>query len=259
MDFIIMVSALAIDDEPAALKTMQLMIERYVPAITELRLCNNPLEAPAMISSYEPQLVFIDIQMPQLNGFDLLQRLPVIDFDIIFATAYDAYAIQAIRFSALDYLLKPIDADELKQAVARFLQKKEQRESTNASYQNLLANLQAATAKDFKLAISNSDGTQFYDPQQIIRLEGESNYTRFHVTGHRPILVSKTIKEYEDLLLPHGFVRVHKSHLVNKHHIVSIAHEGRLVMQDNVHIEVSRRRKEALMEVLKNGYQRGSF
>jgi len=247
-----MIRALTIDDEPAALKTMQLMIERYVPEITELQLCSHPLQAAAIIETFRPQLVFIDIQMPQLNGFDLVQRLPSIDFDIIFATAYDAYAIQAIRFSALDYLLKPIDADELKQAVARYLQKKEKQESTIAAYQNLLANLQAATEKDFKLAISNSDGTIFYDPQLIVRLEGESNYTRFHFTDKRPVLVSKTIKEYEDLLLPHGFVRVHKSHLVNKHHIVSIVPDGRLVMDGNTMIEVSRRRREAVMGALKN-------
>ncbi len=228
------------------------MIERYVPAITDVRLCNNPYEAAAIIGIFKPQLVFIDIQMPQLSGFDLLQQLPAIDFDIIFATAYDAYAIQAIRFSALDYLLKPIDADELKQAVARFQQKKAQQESNNASYQNLLNNLKAATEKDFKLAISNSDGTFFIDPQHIIRLEGESNYTRFYCSDRRPILVSKTIKEYEDLLVLHGFVRVHKSHLVNRHHIISITSDGRLILPDTTAIEVSRRRKESVMEALKN-------
>ncbi|MES2774120.1 MAG: LytTR family DNA-binding domain-containing protein [Bacteroidota bacterium] len=247
-----MIRALAIDDEPAALKTMQLMIERYVPAITELELCNHPLDAAGIIQTFQPQLVFIDIQMPQLNGFELLQRLPAIDFDIIFATAYDAYAIQAIRFSALDYLLKPIDADELKQAMARFLQKREKQETNMASYQNLLTNLQAANTKDFKLAISNSDGTFFFDPQLITRLEGESNYTRFHLVNHRPILVSKTIKEYEDLLLPHGFIRAHKSHLVNKRHIISITADGQLMMEDKTLLEISRRRKESVLGVLKN-------
>ena len=230
------------------------MIERYVPAITELQLCNHPMEAAVMIQKFKPQLVFIDIQMPQIDGFALLQQLPEIDFDIIFATAYDAYAIQAIRFSALDYLLKPIEAEELKLAVERFVHKKEKEESSKASYQNLLANLKAATAKDFKIAISNSDGTLFIEPQLIVRLEGEGNYTRFYFTEKRPVLVSKTIKEYEDLLLPYGFVRVHKSHLVNKHHIESMTTDGQLRMNGGATtIEISRRRKDAVVAALKLG------
>lgn len=247
-----MIRALAIDDEPAALITMQLMVERYVPLITEWKTCNNPLAAPALIEDYKPDLVFMDIQMPMLSGFEVLKKIPTISFEIIFTTAYDQYAIQAIRFSALDYLLKPIDAEELKQAVQRYLDKKQKKGDNVATYQNLLDNLKATAAADYKLAVSNSDGTFFYNPRDIIRLEGESNYTRFYFKQHRPVLVSKTIKEYEDLLQPHGFVRVHKSHLVNKHHIVSIAPDGRLVLDGNTMVEISRRRKEQLMEALKN-------
>src|SRR5690349_817735 len=119
-----MIRAFAVDDEPAAINTLRLMIERYTPEITTLQTTNRPNEALEMIASYKPDLVFLDIQMPGLTGFDLLRQLDRINFEIIFTTAYDQYAIEAIRFSALDYLLKPIDAEDLKTAVQRFVKNK---------------------------------------------------------------------------------------------------------------------------------------
>jgi two-component system LytT family response regulator len=216
-----MIRALAVDDEPAAISTLKLMIERYVPEITELHTTNQPQHALDLIELHKPELVFMDIQMPVFTGFDLLKQLKTIDFEIIFTTAYDQYAIEAIRFSALDYLLKPIDAEDLKTAVQRFTERRSEQEKNRKDlYQNLLHNIRSTQA-EFKLAISSSEGIYFYNPDQIIRLEAESNYTRFFFIDKKPLIVAKTLGEYEEMLLPHGFLRTHRTHLVNRTYVQS--------------------------------------
>jgi len=246
-----MIKALIIDDEPSAVNTLRLMLERYIPEITILRSINDPQEALPLIKSFQPDLLFLDIQMPVLNGFELLKRIPGLSFEIIFTTAHDQYAIQAIRFSALDYLLKPIDADELRAAFDKFMSRHNLKIGNQPLYQNLMHNISVADKKDFKLAVPTIDGTFFYFPDEIIRLEGESNYTRLFFSGKKPMLVSKTLKDYEELLAEHGFIRVHKSHLINKKHVVNYTNDGHLVLADQSKVEVSRRRKEEVMEALK--------
>jgi len=246
-----MIKALIVDDEPSAVNTLRLMLERYIPEITMLRSTNDPQEALPLIMSFQPDLLFLDIQMPVLNGFELLKRIPHFSFEIIFTTAHDQYAIQAIRFSALDYLLKPIDADELRAAFDKFISRNTLKTGNQPLYQNLMHNISVADKKDFKLAVPTIDGTFFYFPDEIIRLEGESNYTRLFFSGKKPMLVSKTLKEYEELLAGHGFIRVHKSHLINKKHVVNYTNDGQLVLADQSKVEVSRRRKEEVMEALK--------
>ncbi len=246
-----MIKALIVDDEPSAVNTLRLMLERYIPEITMLRSTNDPQEAIPLIKSFQPDLLFLDIQMPVLNGFELLKRIPIFSFEIIFTTAHDQYAIQAIRFSALDYLLKPIDADELRAAFDKFMSRNNLKTGNQPLYQNLMHNISVADKKDFKLAVPTIDGTFFYFPDEIIRLEGESNYTRLFFSGKKPLLVSKTLKEYEELLAGHGFIRAHKSHLINKKHVVNYTNDGHLVLADQSKVEVSRRRKEEVMEALK--------
>lgn len=247
-----MIKAFAVDDEPAAITTLSLMIERYVPEITSLKTTNNPQEALALIAAYKPDLVFMDIQMPGFTGFDLLRQLDHIKFEIIFTTAFDQYAIEAIRFSALDYLLKPLDAEELKLAVQRFIAHKNEAEKSRADlYDNLLHNIRTTQA-EFKLAISSSDGIFFFNPNQIIRLEAESNYTRFFFTDKKPLIVAKTLGEYEELLAPHGFLRTHRTHLVNRRYVQSFQPEGFLLMKDNSKVEISRRRKEEVLDSLRS-------
>ncbi len=246
-----MIRALAIDDEPAAISTLQLMIEKYAPEITELRCTNEPREGIKLIKELAPQLLFLDIQMPVFTGFELIKQLDSIPFEIIFTTAYDQYAIEAIRFSALDYLLKPIDAEELKRAVRRFIEHQSQKEQSRKDlYKNLMHNIRSTQA-EFKLAISSSEGIYFYNPNQIIRLEAESNYTRFYFTDKRPLVVAKTLGEYEEMLLPHGFLRTHRTHLVNRNYVQSFMPEGYLLMKDNSKVEISRRRKEEVLGTLK--------
>lgn len=244
-----MIKALIIDDEPSAVNTLQLMLKHYAPEITECKTTNDPHEGLQLIKTYQPGLLFLDIQMPLMTGFDLLKQVPQIQFNIIFTTAHDEYAIEAIRFSALDYLLKPIDADELQKAIERYIAKSG---TDKQLYNNFLNNIHASGREGFKLALPTSQGTFFYKPADIIRLEGEGNYTRFSFTGNKNLLTSKTMKEYEEILANHGFIRVHKSHIVNRAHVTNLTTDGMLVLTDNSRVEISRRRKEEVSVKLKS-------
>lgn len=247
-----MIKAIIIDDEPAAVNTLQLMLERYTPEISQVKTTNDPVKAMQLIKSFKPQLAFLDIQMPAMNGFELLKKLTDIHFNIIFTTAHHKYAIEALRFSALDYLMKPIDADELRQAVDRFMARTVVALGQQSQYQNLLNNITAMDRKDFKLALPTSEGTYFFNPQEIIRLEGEINYTWFHFSNRKPLLISKTLKEYEDILNDHGFLRIHKSHLINKVHVVNYSQNGTLTLSDRSQVDISRRRKEIILDALRS-------
>ena len=249
-----MIKILIIDDEPAASNVLKLLIESHVPAAGEVLTCNVPEEALRLIGSYKPTLLMLDIEMPNMNGFDLLNRVGHWDFDVIFTTAYDKYAIKAIRFSALDYLLKPIDIFDLQNAINRHIIKKEfqQPKQQQQLVNNLITNLQQKDQSSFKLALSTMQGVFFFEPANIIRLEGENNYTRFFFTDQKPILVSHTLKEYEEILNEYDFIRVHKSHLVNKKYVKHLDKEGLLWLTDGSHIVVSRRKKEDVLKELKD-------
>lgn len=246
-----MIKALIIDDESAAAHVLQMMIERHIPEITDLRIATRISEANALIQQFEPQLVFQDIVMPEKNGFEFLSGIRQINFEIIFTTAYNEYAIRAIRFSALDYLLKPINADELRSAVDRFLEKRNQQQQTDALLKNLLTNLEHKKESGFKLAVPTVSGALFFSPSAIIRLEGEGNYTQFYLTGDKKYLSAKTMKDYEEILIQHHFIRIHKSHLVNKNFIESYQNEGAVVLKDGTILPVSRQRKQEVAAALK--------
>jgi len=246
------VKALIIDDESTAVKTLSLMIQHYVPEITELKTTTDPYEGLLLVQSFKPHLLFIDIQMPLMSGFEFLKKVEKPEFSIIFTTAHDEYAIDAIRFSALDYLLKPIDTDELQNSFKRFRQKQENNNGTEILYRNFMYNLNVKNKNDFKLALPTLQGTFFYKPEEIIRLEGEGNYTKFFFSDKTSLMTTYTLKNYEDVLLNYGFLRVHKSHLINKAHVVNYTIDGMLTMTDFSKVEISRRRKEDVMEILKN-------
>ena len=247
-----MIKALIIDDEPSAVKTLTLLLSHYAAEITELKSTNDPNDGLRLIKSYQPDLLFLDIQMPLMTGFGLLKQLPEINFNIIFTTAHDQYAIEAIRFSALDYLMKPIDGDELQQAIKRYTNKIALAVNNKPLYNNFLHNIHAADRKGFKLALPTTQGTFFYSSEEIVRLEGESNYTKFFFTNNKTLLTSKTLKEYEEILYNHGFIRIHKSHIVNKIHVVNYSGDGILTLVDNSKVEISRRRREEVMQKLKS-------
>jgi two-component system, LytTR family, response regulator len=228
------------------------MIEKYVSQISQVMVCNDPRLAPAMIHQLQPDLVFLDIRMPHVSGFDLLMGIPNKNFKVIFTTAYNEYAIQAIRFSAFDYLLKPIDAEELLNSVKRFTITQEDLVHQEQLLDNMVQNFNAGNKSGFRLALSSRDGVCFVYPHEIIRCEAVGNYTRFYVSDNRQYLTSKTLGDYEELLLPCDFIRCHKSHLVNKKFISFIDHEGYITLKDSSKIEVSRRRKPEVLQALKS-------
>lgn len=243
--------ALIIDDETTAVQTLSLMIQHYLPEITLLKTTIDPYEGLELLQSFQPQLLFIDIHMPVMSGFELLKQIPHINFSIIFTTAHDEYAIDAIRFSALDYLLKPIDTDELQLSFARFKEKQERNIGNIPLYKNFMYNLHVKERKDFKLALPTLSATFFYKPEEIIRLEGVGNYTKFFFADATSLLTSYTLKSYEEILLSYGFIRVHKSHLVNKAHVINYLADGILTLSDLSKVEISRRRREEVMDELK--------
>ncbi len=246
-----MIRALLIDDEPSALETLTSMIRRYVPEITEWKATRDPFEGLEWLSSYQPQLLFLDVQMPGMTGFDLLKRVERYPFEVIFTTAFDKYAVEAIRFSALDFLLKPIDADELKAAIRRFIERKADEAERQQLIDNLKFNLNAEK-EDFRIAISTLKGTHYYSIRKIIRLEGEGNYTRIYFENDKPMLASRTLKDFEDIMSSYGFIRAHRSHLINKRFVRSVLFDGSIEMADKSQIEISRRRKEEVMRLLQS-------
>lgn len=246
-----MLKALLIDDEQRATDALRLMIVKGIPEITDIAICNDARQAAQKIHQFQPGLVFLDIQMPHLNGFEVLEKIPNKNFKIIFTTAYNEYAIQAIRYSAFDYLLKPVDMEELQAAVLRFVEGQEDYRQQYDLLKNIMHNMSAGSADDFRLALPTKEGVHFLRPAEIIRCEAVGNYTKFFVISGKTYLISRTLGEYDTLLSPQQFIRTHKSHLINKKYISFIDHDGFAVLHDNTKVEISRRRKEEVMASLK--------
>lgn len=246
-----MLRALIIDDEQRASDVLQLMMERFTPEIERVFVCNDARQAAAMIHDIRPDMLFLDIRMPYLDGFQVLDQIPQKNFKIIFTTAYNEYTIQAIRFSAFDYLLKPVDAEELINAVQRFLQTREELGFQPAQLKNVMNNIQTGHSEQFTLALPSKEGMYFLRPAEIVRCEALGSYTKFYATNARTYMTSKILGEYEELLMPHGFIRTHKSHLVNRQFISYLDHEGFIMLKDDTKVEVSRRRKEEVLRMLK--------
>jgi two-component system, LytTR family, response regulator len=239
-----MYRAVVIDDEPRACQILAVLVGRYLPEITTFRQATSPAEGLALIRSFRPHLVFLDVEMPQQNGFDVLNALDTVDFEVIFTTAYSQFALQAIKVSALDYLLKPIDLDELRAAFEKFMRRTEEPTYPKALFQNLTQNL---TALQQRLPISTTEGLHFLPIAEIIHCEADSNYTFFHLTGHRRFCASKTLALFAQQLSHHDFVRVHKSHLINRQHIERIDPAGMAYLSEAHHVPISRRLRRGLL------------
>ena len=246
-----MISALIIDDEESTITVLQLLLRQYVPEVTEIHTAVGSKEGIELIKTLRPGLVFLDIEMPYMSGFQLLEQFPAHGFEIIFVTAYDHYAIKAIRYSALDYLLKPIDAEELIQAVQRFINRQSIAANKNALYGNFIHNLNQAQPTGYRLAINTTEGTFFYNAADIMRCEAVSNYTRFYIKDKKPVLSSRTLKEYDDLLAEQKFLRVHRAHLVNPKFIEGYTKDHELKMQDGSVVQVSRRKWDSVRAKMK--------
>lgn len=246
-----MIKALIIDDEQKARNILQHYIVNFIPEITEIRQAESVDAAHELLKEYEPGIIFLDVEMPHKNGFDFLVALKDPSFDVIFTTAYNQYAIQAIRFSALDYLLKPVDPDELKAAVLRHVDRRESSQQKKELFDNLVANIEKKEVKDFKIAVPSSEGVYFFMIDEILRLEADRSYTHIHLTNKKPFIASKTLKHFEEMLDEFSFIRTHKSHLVNPKHITRISNDNEFVLlTDGTKVEVSRRKKEEVLQQL---------
>ena len=244
------IQAIIIDDEQSARKTLRLTIEQYCPSINILGEADSVPAGQALIKQVNPELIFLDVEMPSGTGFDLLEKMHPLEAGIIFTTAHDKYALHAIKVSALDYLLKPIDPDELVNAVAKFQRKKLQ--VTPEVLELLRHQLDSKKEQTERLAVPSLHGFEIVKVTDIMYCEADSNYTNIHITGREPLMSSKTLKDYEMLLPTSVFLRVHQSYLVNINYVKKYlkGRGGTLIMNNGKNIEVSKNKKQALIDVL---------
>lgn len=248
-----MINVVVVDDEQYACQSMVLLLEKHCPEVTIVAACTSAIEAAKIIREKRPQVVFLDIEMPHMNGFELLEVLSPIDFQVIFTTSYDQYAIKAIRFSALDYLLKPIDKDELKAAVKKLTVRLPN--SLPQQLDLLRSQLQQPKPLANRIALPTQEGLQLIAVDSIICCMANSNYTTFILKEKQKLIVSRTLKEIEEMLEDHPFLRVHHSYLVNLNEIKTYTRGegGSLTMSDATVVDVSRSRKETLLKILQSG------
>lgn len=247
-----MLHTLIIDDEQKARNILRHYLTELVTQPLEIREAESADMALETLKEYTPDIVFLDVEMPVKSGFDFLVAVQSPAFDIIFTTAFNHYAIQAIRFSALDYLLKPIDPEELKSAVQRHLDQRDSLREKNALYENLVQNL-GKKEGEHKIAIKSTDGTHFFLVKDIIRLEADSSYTHIFLTNGKRFTASKTLKYMEEMLEGQGFLRTHKTHLINTAYLRQVnADHSMATMSDGSEVEVARRKKDEIKGYLKS-------
>jgi len=248
-----MIRAIIVDDEPYCCDTLETMLEKYCPDVQLVAVCHSGEEAITAISQQKPDLVFLDIEMPRMNGFDMLQKIGAVNFEIIFTTSFDQYALRAIRFSALDYLLKPIDKDDLVNAVQKVIQRSQK--PIAQQLQLLMQKLQQPSNPINKIALPTMEGLQMVAVESILYCESDSNYTTFHLKNKQKIIVSRTLKEMEELLEEYSFARVHSSYLVNLQEVNKYikGEGGYLVLNDGSTVNVSASRKKLLLAKLQPG------
>lgn len=248
-----MIKTIIIDDENKARETIQNMLKAYCPEIEVIGTAGSVKEGKKLLSDKKPELVFLDIKMGDGTGFDLLRKLGKVDFFIIFVTAFEEFAIRAIKFSALDYILKPIDPDELIAAVEK-AQEIIAKDSMELRLDALYDNLDMFATNSKKIVLKTTGSVHLVNLKDIVRCESEKNYTHFFTIEDEKITVSKTLKEFNDLLNDYSFYRVHQSHLVNLEHVKRYEKQdgGFLIMDDNSSVPVSFRRKEDLMKLFKS-------
>ena len=246
---------LIIEDEQKSRDMLATLIKKNFPQLTIVGLAKNVTEGVEFINTLSPDLVFLDISMPDGTGFDVLEKTQGLKFDIIFTTATDKHALKAIKYSACDYLLKPIDVDELKPTVDKLIEKHASKTSTMPSMENLqflIQNLKRADDNYSKITLPTGNAYEIVSIKDIIRCEAEGSYTNFVLIGNKKLMVSASMKHYEDLLPANDFIRIHHHHLININHVVRFlkVDGGYAIMSDNSQLEISRRKKDAFLERL---------
>lgn len=246
-----MVRVLIIDDEKHCCDNLQWLLKQYCPEADVAAVSNSAEDGLRQIQQLQPQLVFLDVEMPGMNGFEMLQALPDINFDIIFTTAFNQYAIRAIRFGALDYLLKPIDRDELREAIGKY-----QTRTQHNSLEQIVALLTHVSknndASFQKIALPTLHGYELVAVSKIMLCESSSNYTDVKLNDGRHMVISRTLKDVEELLDRPPFLRVHNSYLVNLEYAIRYVkgEGGYLVLNNDITIPVSRSKKEELLKFI---------
>jgi two-component system LytT family response regulator len=248
--------AILVDDEPDGIRTLQKMLEFHCPNVDVAATCSNATVAKQQLEKTKPDVVFLDIQMPGKSGLDLLTELPVKDFEVIFVTAHNEYMLQALQYSAADYLLKPVDEDRLIEAVERVEKrlKAGKKEWTDTLMHNLS---KTGNPSEMRLCLPTLKGFIVVKLDDIIYCEAERSYTIFHLEGKKTVTVSKSLIEYDNLLQDTQFIRIHKSFLINLNHVKEYqrGEGGMVIMTDNAEIEVSRRKKEFFLSKMKELYK----
>ncbi|MFL5810314.1 MAG: LytR/AlgR family response regulator transcription factor [Flavisolibacter sp.] len=243
-----MITSLIVDDEIKNIKVLKALLTEFCPQIEIVGEANSARDAIQLIHQKRPALVFLDIEMPYGNGFEMLDELMPVDFEVVFITAYDHYAIKAFKYSALDYLLKPVNIVEL-QAAVRKAEKQMQSKDTSRKLEIFLNNVKSTRTELQKIAVPGMEGLTFIEIRNIVRCESDGNYTHIYLLQKQKITSSRNIKEFEELLPESIFFRVHNSHLVNLNHIKKYfkGRGGYIVMEDDTMIEVASRRKESFL------------
>jgi two-component system, LytTR family, response regulator len=245
-----MIKALIIDDEPGIRKMMSLMLKQYCPDI------HIAGEADSVVSGYEairdmrPDLVFLDIKMDDGTGFELLEKFDKVDFHVIFITAFEEYAVKAFRFSAIDYLLKPLEAEELIVAVEKLKHLLNAEQDLRVT--TLIRNMKEGSKEDKKVVLRTQDRFHFVKVSEILYCESDGNYTTFYLESGSKIMVSKSLKEYDDILAEYSFYRPHKSYLINLTFVTGFdkAEGGYIIMKNNARIPISSRKKEEFLRIV---------
>ncbi len=244
------IRAILIDDEVNSLQNLQQKLEGFCPDINVVATSQKPEEGILLIRQHQPDVVFLDIEMPRMSGFRMLEELGEYDFDIIFTTAYNHYSIDAIRISAFDYLIKPIGIEDLQQAVERL--GKSRNKQTKEKIDILKKSLSDNRSQEDKIAISTSEGIEFIPIKNILHIESKSNYSKIFLPENKSIMVTKILKDFEEMLLPYNFYRIHNSHLINLNYIKKYVRSegGQVMLQDGTLIDISRRKKEEFLKLI---------
>jgi two-component system LytT family response regulator len=249
-----MIRVILVDDEPQSSKALDIKLRELADDIEVVGIFNHPDKAVSAIKKIKPDLVFLDIEMPGMNGFQLLEKLEQFDFEVIFVTAYNEYMLNALHVSALDYLLKPVEAEELSNALSRFRKRIHLQNTFNEKKEQI--ELLSETLRDQntpkRLAVATLQGVTFLKIKEIVRVEALSNYSTFHLVNKQKIMVSKTLKDFESLLTQQNFFRVNRSCIVNTDYIIKYKNEdgGVLELHDGTEIGVGPHRKNELLDLL---------
>ncbi|MCU0394676.1 MAG: LytTR family DNA-binding domain-containing protein [Chitinophagaceae bacterium] len=246
------INTILIDDEPGSIRALEGLLEKYCPVVNIIGQAQNPIEGAKLVQEMQPDLVFLDIEMPYGNAFDMLDKLAPIRFEVIFVTAFNNYALKAFRYAAADYLLKPISIEELSEAVNRISERLD-RKKVNTSIETLLSNLHNEGSNAKRISLPTQDGFRVEDINNIMYLHAEGSYTFIYLKDKEKILVSRNLKDFEDMLPDNIFCRIHHSSIININYVKQYfkGRGGEVEMQDGEIILISTRKKADFFKMIR--------